>query len=69
MKTAPSTRGSPGRCAVTRYATDLLVDGHGIPTIHERLGHHNVGTTMICTHVPNPGPSAVRSAADRILGP
>jgi hypothetical protein len=38
-----------------------------IRTVQELLGHKNVTTTMIYTHVLNRGPSAVRSPADRLL--
>ncbi|MGH2396291.1 MAG: hypothetical protein ACRDFW_04740 [bacterium] len=35
----------------------------------ELLGHRDVITTMIYTHVLNRGPGAVRSPADRLSGP
>jgi integrase len=65
-RTIPTSRRTDDLSYPAPFLRRSSSDGYGIRTVQELLGHKDVKTTMIYTHVLNRGPTGVRSPVDRL---
>ena len=63
----PCGQGVTTRAFQHSFATHLLEYGYDIRTVEELLGHKDVQTTMVYTHVLNRGGQGVHSPLDRLV--